>query len=57
MVDDSELKGWSLRFMTHFMRYAPVQVEVMEEVCCPAKSAAISRPVTSASVVGFPVER
>mmetsp|Transcript_11106 Transcript_11106/g.26145 ORF Transcript_11106/g.26145 Transcript_11106/m.26145 type:complete len:213 (+) Transcript_11106:886-1524(+) len=31
-----------------------VHVEVMHEVCCPANSRAMSRPVTSSSVMGVP---
>ena len=59
VLELSQISGLGFKGMivSHFMRYAPVQVEVMEEVCWPAKRAAISRPVTSASLVGRPVER
>lgn len=42
---------------SHLIKYAPVHVEVMELVCCPAKRAAINRPVHSSSVVDRPNER
>jgi len=42
------------RYWLLHSRYAPVQVEVIELVCWPAKRAAMRSPVTSASVVGRP---
>uniref|UniRef100_A0A3Q7ES46 Uncharacterized protein n=1 Tax=Solanum lycopersicum TaxID=4081 RepID=A0A3Q7ES46_SOLLC len=41
-------------YLSLVRRYDPVQVEVIELVCCPAKRAAIRRPVISPSVVGRP---
>ena len=45
------------KLIAYFIKYAPVQVEVMELVCCPAKRAAMSIPVHSSSVVPRPKDR